>query len=142
MALVYNYPYCWDARFGLEPPAAFQLYIDHCLDTLRQDLMCYTDTNAITYNWIDVDDEPEPDFGIQKKCRDFDSFLEWAERARLKNETKNWAKLKKPPGAIVVPVEVREGDGPNITGYHDGVPLAPIAEMVDLCAAVSSAVDT
>ncbi|KAB5550021.1 hypothetical protein GE09DRAFT_1223832 [Coniochaeta sp. 2T2.1] len=54
-------------------------HIDHCIEMLRQALMCQGDVGIITYNWV----KPwgiYPDFSTNHKCRKFDKIVEWADR--------------------------------------------------------------
>ena len=33
--------------------------------------------------WVDISDEPYPDFSINRQCRDFDSILAWQEEKSI-----------------------------------------------------------
>lgn len=39
--------------------------------------MCTADLGVITYNWIGDGYLPFQDFGLQKRCRDFEAILDW-----------------------------------------------------------------
>lgn len=47
-ALVMNYDYYWGAKWGFEPPLMFTTHLEHCMDILRQNIMCHSDVDAIT----------------------------------------------------------------------------------------------
>lgn len=47
-ALVINYEYYWGAKWGFEPPLMFTTHLEHCMDILRQNIMCHADVDAIT----------------------------------------------------------------------------------------------
>ncbi|KAI9881204.1 MAG: hypothetical protein M1830_007182 [Pleopsidium flavum] len=72
--------------FTPPPPPPYQLLTpplsqkDHCIDTLRQKLMCDADINVITYNWYDDSDYPVANFDIPHKCRDFEKLQDWVYR--------------------------------------------------------------
>lgn len=51
----------------------------HCQHILLQTLMCHSDLEVITFNKVEGVYGPFADFSVQKKCRDFESVLEWQE---------------------------------------------------------------
>lgn len=55
---------------------------DHCVDILRQVLMCAGDIGGITYYWKDGRKDPMPDFSTWKTCRNFDDIQSWVEIRR------------------------------------------------------------
>lgn len=62
--------------------AVIRAHIDHCIEMLRQALMCHGDVGIITYNWV----KPwgiYPDFSTNHKCRKFEKIVEWADRHAL-----------------------------------------------------------
>lgn len=52
--------------------------LDHCVDILRQSIMCTGDVTIATANWVQGHPRPIPDFSTMHVCRDFDALLEWA----------------------------------------------------------------
>lgn len=50
----------------------------HCLDMLRQQLMCTADTGVLGQIWI-AGPEPFVDFNTKHKCRNFEAVRQWAE---------------------------------------------------------------
>ncbi|KAF2727300.1 hypothetical protein EJ04DRAFT_393047, partial [Polyplosphaeria fusca] len=54
-----------------------RIHLDHCIDNLRQKLMCDSDTGILTYVWIKNRSSPYADFGVQKKCRNYSQVQEW-----------------------------------------------------------------
>lgn len=52
-------------------------HAQHCLYMLLQSIICTADLGIITYNWIGEGYLPFQDFGLQKKCRDFEAILDW-----------------------------------------------------------------
>ncbi|KAK0707836.1 hypothetical protein B0H67DRAFT_671434, partial [Lasiosphaeris hirsuta] len=82
------------------PPAAFtdpdhvlRIHVDHCIDMIRQVLMCHSDVALVTHSWVDGYDTPLPDFNTWHKCRNFDALSEYAASAAVDIE------VKKPTGA-------------------------------------------
>lgn len=52
---------------------------DHCLDALRQFVMCKADVSILTYDWMPQFHRPWPNFEIQHKCANWDHIQDWAE---------------------------------------------------------------
>lgn len=50
---------------------------DHCIEILRQKLMCIADAGVITYEWVHGFSDPYPDFNTLHKCRNFEKILTW-----------------------------------------------------------------
>ncbi|KAI1074525.1 hypothetical protein F5B20DRAFT_432849 [Whalleya microplaca] len=55
-------------------------HVDHCIDMLRQVLMCQADVGIVTYNWVEGWADAYPDFSTQHKCRKFDRIVAWADQ--------------------------------------------------------------
>ncbi|KAL8376467.1 hypothetical protein RB595_007522 [Gaeumannomyces hyphopodioides] len=56
-----------------------QLHISHCLDTIRQALMCNADTGLLGQVWYNPRNvTPFPDFNTKHRCKNFDAIREWA----------------------------------------------------------------
>ena len=54
--------------------------IAHCLDILRQQLMCTVDVGVLGQVWWDRDEPTAyPDFNTEHKCRNFEDVRRWAE---------------------------------------------------------------
>ncbi|KAF4620114.1 hypothetical protein G7Y89_g14709 [Cudoniella acicularis] len=67
----YYYPTEWNStkRF---------MHADHCVDLLRQVLMCRGDVSLLTYSWIDGYRRPWPEFGVDHTCHNWDNLIQWA----------------------------------------------------------------
>lgn len=90
--LHWNYDYYLAKKQG---PFANSEYIvrvhtTHCLDTLRQALMCSPDIGVFGQVWWQPRGEPDPtpfvDFNSKHRCRDFEAIREWAEVHQLPPE--------------------------------------------------------
>ncbi|KAF6234052.1 hypothetical protein HO173_007882 [Letharia columbiana] len=55
------------------------IHIDHCIDNLRQNLMCKADVSLLTFDWVSNDRAPKPNFDIQHECKNWESIDAWAE---------------------------------------------------------------
>ena len=61
-------------------PSDHKVHISHCIYALLQSLTCSANTDPFIHYWVDVGDEPYPDFSINRQCRNFDTILEWQEK--------------------------------------------------------------
>lgn len=53
-------------------------------------LMCHADVEVALYQWRETRDNPFPDLGMHKVCRDFEALLEWQDEVELKHEPELW----------------------------------------------------
>ncbi|KAI1383943.1 uncharacterized protein F4822DRAFT_56151 [Hypoxylon trugodes] len=60
-----------------DSPQTLRYHLDHCIDNLRQKLMCDADAGILTYVWAKGHPAPFPDFSVQHKCRDFSALKNW-----------------------------------------------------------------
>ncbi|KUJ19253.1 uncharacterized protein LY89DRAFT_731660 [Mollisia scopiformis] len=85
-SLWYNYPYYRDLGQGAFRNEEFivQKHVSHCLDILRQQLMCTVDVGVLGQVWVHKN-EPEAftDFNTKHTCRDFEAVRTWAEERQL-----------------------------------------------------------
>ncbi|KAI1400213.1 tat pathway signal sequence [Hypoxylon fuscum] len=58
-------------------------HVDHCVDLLRQVLMCQGDVSLLTYNWVDDYRRPWPKFDVDHTCRNWDSVQKWAKQHNI-----------------------------------------------------------
>ncbi|KAF7197985.1 Oxidase ustYa [Pseudocercospora fuligena] len=85
-ALYYNYDYYRMVHLLalVQHPDDVQTHIGHCVDHLRQALMCYADTNVMPYKWSD-EGTLLPVFGIQRQCRNFEAVKQWVKDHEVKS---------------------------------------------------------
>lgn len=53
--------------------------LDHCVEILRQRLMCMPDLQIYTYHWESNTDLPFADLRTNHQCVDWNRFDRWAE---------------------------------------------------------------
>ena len=72
---------------------------DHCIDMIRQVLMCHADTGLVPFHWVEGSRAAFPDFSTWHRCRDPEDVLSWAHahEAPIKHH------IVKPDGAIEMP---------------------------------------
>lgn len=66
-------------------------HVNHCIDMLRELIMCRAEADVVPYLWLTGNGDTIPDFGRAKQCRNFESVRMWAEKHQVKlpddNET-------------------------------------------------------
>jgi Mycotoxin biosynthesis protein UstYa len=94
-----EYPEAQETRDKM--PHIYELHIEHCVDMIRQQLMCKYDTGFITFRWIEGLDIPYPDFNTVHKCKNYDAIREWSatHEARVPN---NWTWPSMPKDAVTL----------------------------------------
>ncbi|KAL7917021.1 hypothetical protein ACQKWADRAFT_307810 [Trichoderma austrokoningii] len=93
------------APFG--DPNKLRTHIDHCIEMLRQVIMCNGDLHIITYNWVDHVDTPWPDFSLNRQCRDWDRIIDWVGKRGAKTSEEHGL-LRRPAGAAAKHVRPAE----------------------------------
>ena len=54
------------------------LSLEHCIEILRQSVMCRADTTLITFGWGHTVKLPQPDFTLEHTCADWNALDDWA----------------------------------------------------------------
>ncbi|KAL3488371.1 hypothetical protein BJX62DRAFT_179584 [Aspergillus germanicus] len=89
-SLYYNYEYYHAQGKGAFRNDDFivRKHVSHCLDILRQQLMCTIDKGVLGQVWL-YPDHPSPfvDFNTEHRCQNFEDIRIWAERNQLPEET-------------------------------------------------------
>ncbi|PKX96194.1 oxidase ustYa family protein [Aspergillus novofumigatus IBT 16806] len=84
--LYYNYDYYHNLGQGAFKNDDFivRRHVSHCLDILRQQLMCTIDTGVLGQVWIHPD-HPEAyvDFNTEHQCKNFEAIRQYAEKNQL-----------------------------------------------------------
>ena len=62
----------------MEEAENFWTHIDHCSDSLRQNLMCNSDVSTIQWVWNGSIPRWQADGRIVHTCRDFERIRDWA----------------------------------------------------------------
>ncbi len=64
---------------------------EHCVDSIRQSLMCSVDISTIFWHWLPELQQSAPSAQTTHTCRDFDRVREWALEHRLEGVFDNMA---------------------------------------------------
>ncbi|KAH9238240.1 hypothetical protein K456DRAFT_1826991, partial [Colletotrichum gloeosporioides 23] len=63
------------------------MHIDHCIDELRQAVMCRADVTVLTSDWIDWHPKPWLNFNVEHECVNWDNVFQWSKE--------HWYDIKK-----------------------------------------------
>lgn len=66
-----------EGSFAGAPEAVVQGHLEHCVETLRQTLMCHGDISLLTYNWVEGREMPYPNFNTVHTCKKWDTLIDW-----------------------------------------------------------------
>lgn len=66
---------------------------DHCIEILRQDIMCRSDATMLTYDWEEGLQNPVPDFNVFHQCKNFKKILDWVDEHRVIVPTSDMVRL-------------------------------------------------
>ncbi|KAH8694221.1 hypothetical protein BGW36DRAFT_301024, partial [Talaromyces proteolyticus] len=61
-------------------------HYDHCLDSIRQSIMCHGDIATVYWQWMPIRRQPLPRLEITHTCRDFEAIRDWAKEHQLKGD--------------------------------------------------------
>ena len=53
-------------------------HLSHCLDALRQSLMCSVDITPLPWEWDPIDKRSKEVAEVQHTCRNFEKVKQWA----------------------------------------------------------------
>ncbi|KAF2206496.1 hypothetical protein CERZMDRAFT_12417, partial [Cercospora zeae-maydis SCOH1-5] len=77
-------------------------HIRHCLDNIRERIMCSADTGVIPTVWVN-EEENYPLFGREHKCYSYDALMDWFRNWHRSEPGRSidWGRhLSAPPDAI------------------------------------------
>lgn len=82
-------------------PEMYERHYEHCIDYLRQGIMCNFDPGIIPYYWVNKHNQPTPDGNTFHKCVNWDRIQDWLkDRAVDMPEGFEW---HQPPDAVPLP---------------------------------------
>ncbi|KAF2232283.1 hypothetical protein EV356DRAFT_450394 [Viridothelium virens] len=64
-------------------PEMYERHYEHCVNYIRQSLMCQFDTGVIPYNWVLDHQNPTPNANTHHKCVDWDALQAWLRKRRV-----------------------------------------------------------
>lgn len=69
-----------------ELPDIMEHHFEHCVDVLRQQLMCNANSGVVTFRWVEGISGPYPEFSSKHVCRDYESLLDWSETRKASHD--------------------------------------------------------
>jgi len=60
------------------PEEEWPAHLTHCVDGIRQSLICSADISLIVWKWIESENQVMPRNDVVHSCRNFDKIAEWA----------------------------------------------------------------
>ncbi|KAK9855510.1 uncharacterized protein MYU51_001997 [Penicillium brevicompactum] len=54
------------------------IHIEHCIDNIRQNIMCKADVALLTFSWDKDDRAPKPNFVVEHECANWEKVDHWA----------------------------------------------------------------
>jgi hypothetical protein len=76
-------------------------HLDHCIESIRQSLMCSGDITPLPFQWWSRYGELSPVAAVTHTCRDFEALRDWAKENRVVHMDKT-VHVKDPLGDEVV----------------------------------------
>lgn len=77
----------WNAAAYIFFKPSVKTQADHCIEILRQYLMCTADVTPITSKFVPFKSVPDVDFSTMHVCRDFEGILQWVQENTVKEIT-------------------------------------------------------
>ena len=60
-------------------------HLEHCIDDLRQSLMCSSDITPLPWTWVEADQESKEVAEVVHTCRNFEAIRGWAKENQAKH---------------------------------------------------------
>lgn len=67
-----------------EGESAMQMHSGHCIEHLRQAIMCNADISTVYWTWNEKKQRTLADAQVTHVCRDFDAIKEWGMERQVK----------------------------------------------------------
>jgi Mycotoxin biosynthesis protein UstYa len=58
-------------------PNITEYHYEHCVDVIRNRLMCTADSQLVTFRWVEGVSGPYPYFNTKHTCNNYEALLEW-----------------------------------------------------------------
>ena len=60
------------------------IHVDHCVDSIRQSIMCAADISPLVWLWDEKENEAKAVMETLHTCRDWEAIAEWAKENAIK----------------------------------------------------------
>ncbi|KAI0838470.1 hypothetical protein F5Y06DRAFT_303786 [Hypoxylon sp. FL0890] len=81
-----------------EAPEMYERHYEHCIDYLRQAIMCNFDPGIIPYYWVRQHNQPTPDGNTRHKCVNWKYLQDWLKQRAV--EIPEGFEWHQPPDAV------------------------------------------
>jgi len=114
------FPYYYEDKYGpgsntMNMPPIHQAHLRHCLSVLLEAIRCQPSLNIDTFEYIDPEQRPFPEFRTKRKCMNHDALLDWqASESWISVDMLN--SIKPRPETIIVGKP--EGVSEELEGVH------------------------
>ncbi|GLI82149.1 hypothetical protein PoHVEF18_010551 [Penicillium ochrochloron] len=97
-----TYPEYYNESHGFtDLPHVVRLHLDHCIELLRQFVVCQGDVGLYTFQWLEHYPTPYPKFSTWHQCRNTDSIEAWITQGAAQTPANyTWPRV---PGSVVFP---------------------------------------
>lgn len=93
-----RYPGKWPYRDGeIDYKSVTFMHWDHCIDALRQTIMCHGDVSVLPFHINPINQNLVPELATRHTCRNFEKIQDWA-RVRQADEYETITKPGRRPG--------------------------------------------
>ncbi|WPB01030.1 uncharacterized protein RHO25_005650 [Cercospora beticola] len=111
IALWYNREWYLENTNEHASHAVHVAHTNHCLDALRERIMCLSDVTFIPSIWIDREGWILPDFEREHKCHNFDAVRDWAYANQMPEAVRNHTYIPGPNAQLT-----------TLPGFYDEYP--------------------
>ncbi|CEJ55179.1 hypothetical protein PMG11_01450 [Penicillium brasilianum] len=97
-----TYPEYYNQSHGFtDLPHVVRLHLDHCIELLRQFVVCQGDVGLYTFQWLEHYPTPYPKFSTWHQCRNSDSIEAWITQGAVQTPSNyTWPRV---PGSVIFP---------------------------------------
>lgn len=67
-----------------EVPELYERHYEHCVDYIRQTIMCNFDTSLLSYDWVREHQTPTPNSNVMHRCVDWGVVQGWFRERAVK----------------------------------------------------------
>ncbi|KAF2995185.1 hypothetical protein E8E14_004074 [Neopestalotiopsis sp. 37M] len=135
--LITNYEYYYGSHYNFTPPIFLEVHVNHCLDSLLRDLMCNADEHITFFNWVEGQDGAQPDFAVNRVCRDYQALVDWFDDNMIQDWEHKVQQLHWQPEDKKRPRfdGWKEYTSRKFAGYQGGTPVGALENLPPSCTA-------
>ena len=73
-------------KYSLDQSDDNIMHLSHCVDSMRQSLMCHSDIATINFFWSDEENHMKGNLETTHMCRDFSKIRQWAAARQMRGD--------------------------------------------------------